>query len=570
MILERVSIPVCFDLSFLRVRWSDHLLVKDKGKILGEGVVYGGDWKKAEKLARQMADMRFGADRRSLPVCEQVFITNQRSGIRDQVSEIIKRKSNLKLKVGKNVIKDIKVIEFIRHELKFPNEIRIDANQGYSLKQLQYLIPTLKEYGIVYVEEPVRVKDLPAAIDLLHRYGLKIILDESLFSPVIPARFAGAAARRAEEPESIQMIDAINIKLSRIGDIKEALQLIKLAKQHGMKVVIGCSEELERGMDAIYALGRKAKKLDVLLEVEGFGPLRLAPFARRRNKLSIPRWVSKVENFLLIVNHRLSLVFFDLWWGVARIPVLLLKLSKKLSSLSLRLVELTGKYPGRMHPKHLVPDVEPQYLKWLSINDSVLDIGCGNGQHTLKAAAKVKRAVGFDTDAKQLQLARIAAKNKKLDNVEFRKLSAESKLPFTDSEFSAVLFFGVLEHLDDREGVIREVYRVLKTGGKLLLGVPHEQTSWKRLQMRFGIPHYTDPDHRIEYSQDEIKRFLTDRGFTISNIETTAYDTPWAGVIDLVGGISLRWYRRLLLRKQELARKFPEETISFFIIANKG
>ena len=57
MKIEKVSIPVDFDLSFLKIRWSDHIFVKDRGKVLGEGVVYGGDWVKAERLARQMAGM---------------------------------------------------------------------------------------------------------------------------------------------------------------------------------------------------------------------------------------------------------------------------------------------------------------------------------------------------------------------------------------------------------------------------------------------------------------------------------------------------------------------------------
>src|SRR3972149_4010555 len=109
-LIEKVSIPVDFDLSFLKIRWSDHIFVKDRGKVLGEGVVYGGDWAKAERLARQMAEMKFGEDKGDLRVCEQVFITNKISDIRGQISEIVKRGSNLKLKVGKDVMEDIKVI----------------------------------------------------------------------------------------------------------------------------------------------------------------------------------------------------------------------------------------------------------------------------------------------------------------------------------------------------------------------------------------------------------------------------------------------------------------------------
>lgn len=562
MKFERVSIPVCFDLSFLRIRWSDRVLAKDGNKIVGEGVVYGGNWAKAEKLSRQMADMKFGTKRRNLKVCEQIFLQKtkskkQKAELKKEIEAIKNRGSNLKVKVGRNVIQDIKVIKFIRQELKFPNQIRIDANQGYSLKQLQYLIPTLKQLGIVYIEEPVKVKDLQTASELLHRYGLKIILDESLNDPDV--------LRTVLRVGGLSFSDVINIKLSRIGDINDALGLIKLSKKKNIKVVIGCSEELERGMEAIYALGHEAKRLGILLEVEGYGPLRL----RRSAPLRIPRFASRVENILLIFKHKAKKIMFDLWWNLARIPIVLLKQSKKLSSLSLRLVELTGKYPGRMHPKHLVADVEPQYMRLLSKDDLVLDIGCGNGQHALKIAANVLRVVGFDTDIEQLALGTASARDKKIDNVEFRNLSAETKLPFGDGEFSAVLFLGVLEHLDNREEIIREANRVLKVGGKLLLGVPNEETSWKRLQMKFGISHYTDPDHRLEYSREGIKRFLSDHGFSISKIETTAFDTPWAGVIDLIGGISLPLYKYFLLRKQKMAKKLPDETISFFILAEK-
>ena len=50
--IKYLSIPVNFDLSFFKIRWSDHVLISDGGKAIGEGVVYGGDWDKAEKLKR--------------------------------------------------------------------------------------------------------------------------------------------------------------------------------------------------------------------------------------------------------------------------------------------------------------------------------------------------------------------------------------------------------------------------------------------------------------------------------------------------------------------------------------
>lgn len=563
--IEKLSIPVDFNLSFLKIRWSDHLFVKDGGKIVGEGVVYGDDWGKAEKLARQMAEMNFRAKRNGLLVCEQLFI-NHKSYIINQIQQIRDRGSNLKVKVGRNVIDDIKVINFIRNNLKFPGQIRIDANQGYSLKQLQYLIPTLKEAGIEYVEEPVRVKDLAAASEMLRRYGMKIILDESLNT-------LRSDLSVRQDRTFLDYIDAINLKLSRIGDINESLLLIKLAKKHNLKGVIGCSEELDRGMEAIYKLGHEARKAGVLLEVEGFGPLRLAsseasPLRLQNKSIPVPRWFNRLENLIIIIGHKVRQARFGIYWLILRFVVLIIKKSKLISSLSLHLVKWTGKSSQKIHPKHLIfQKYPPEFLKYLAANDSVLDVGCGNGQNSLLAAGKVKQVIGFDIDKTQLKIAGVEAEKRELANVRFDCVSAEEKLPFKQNQFDKVIFLGVLEHLSNRENILKEIKRVMKPGGKLLLGIPNEMTGWKKLQMSVGIQHFTDPDHELEFTKRSISDLLVKTGFKVLSIDPTAFDTPWAGLIDVVGGISLNFYQKLLFWKWNEVKKNPEESISFFIVA---
>ena len=558
--VEKLSIPVDFDLSFLKIRWSDHLFIKDGGKIMGEGVVYGGDWDKAERLARQMAKMKFGAERNGLPVCEQVFVLRKKEEGRrkKEIEEIINRGSNLKLKVGRNVIDDINIIKFIRNNLKFPNQIRIDANQGYSLKQLQYLIPTLKEAGIEYVEEPVKVKDLSTASEMLHRYGLKIIVDESLNT-----LRSDLSVRQGRT--FLDYIDAINLKLSRIGDINESLELIKLAKKYNKKIVIGCSEELDRGMRAIYALGYEAKKAGVLLEVEGFGPLRL-----QHKSSPVPRWLNRLENLSIIIGHRVRQQMFAAYWFILKFIVLIIKKSKLISSLSLHLVKLTGKSNQKIHPKHLIfKKYPPEFLKYLKPNDLVLDVGCGNGQNSLLAAGKAKQVIGFDIDKAQLKIAGVDAVRRGLKNVRFDQVSAEDKFPYQSNSFDKIIFLGVLEHLSKRENILQEIKRIMKPGGKLLLGIPNEMTGWKKLQMSVGIQHFTDPDHELEFTKLTISELLAKTGFKIYAIEPTAYDTPWAGFIDVIGGLSLNVYQKLLFWKWSMAKDHPEESISFFIVAGK-
>src|SRR5215471_7094599 len=107
----------------------------------------------------------------------------------------------------------------------------------------------------------------------------------------------------------------------------------------------------------------------------------------------------------------------------------------------------------------------------LKNGDAVLDVGCGTG--TLAIAAK--RRVGpvgrvFGIDASPEMIARANKKAQKADvEVVFKNAVAEA-LPFSDGQFDAVLNTLMLHHLPrkPRAACVREMFRVLKPGGRLL------------------------------------------------------------------------------------------------------
>ncbi|GAI46262.1 unnamed protein product, partial [marine sediment metagenome] len=80
-----------------------------------------------------------------------------------------------------------------------------------------------------------------------------------------------------------------------------------------------------------------------------------------------------------------------------------------------------------------------------------------------------------------------------------------------------------------------------------------------------GINYYTDPDHKIEYSLTEVKKLFSRADFRIISLRSIVYDTPWVGFIDLIGGIALRLYKRLSLRKKEKVKNNLNESIGFRI-----
>src|SRR3984893_16666169 len=126
-------------------------------------------------------------------------------------------------------------------------------------------------------------------------------------------------------------------------------------------------------------------------------------------------------------------------------------LNRRGKSVGVRLVKYTGKSPHFIHPKQLGETPGPH---WDGAHpepaDLVLDVGCANGAHTLKAAARAKRVVGMDYDIGQLRVAADTARRRGLDNVHVFAWDLTQPFPFPEGAFDAVLFLDVIEHLDAR------------------------------------------------------------------------------------------------------------------------
>jgi 2-polyprenyl-3-methyl-5-hydroxy-6-metoxy-1,4-benzoquinol methylase len=129
-------------------------------------------------------------------------------------------------------------------------------------------------------------------------------------------------------------------------------------------------------------------------------------------------------------------------------------------AVGVRLVRYTGKSPHFIHPKHLVETPgHDWYAAHLDAGDIVLDVGCANGAHTLKAAAQVKRIVGMDYDVQQLRVAAATARRRGFGNLSLFAWDLTRPFPFGDDTFDAVLFLDVIEHLEARQPVLREIRR---------------------------------------------------------------------------------------------------------------
>ena len=117
----------------------------------------------------------------------------------------------------------------------------------------------------------------------------------------------------------------------------------------------------------------------------------------------------------------------------------------------------------------------PVAFSHLKRGSVVLDLGSGAGKDVFAAAVKVGpagKAIGVDMTPEMLKLARKNAKilreHTGLDNVEFRKGQIE-KLPVDDASVDVVISNCVINLSPDKPQVFREIHRVLRPGGKMVV-----------------------------------------------------------------------------------------------------
>ena len=111
----------------------------------------------------------------------------------------------------------------------------------------------------------------------------------------------------------------------------------------------------------------------------------------------------------------------------------------------------------------------------------VLNVGCGAGQQTKKMIE-----AGFNVISTDLDIILLKEAQKITNNI---VLADAEHLPFKESVFDYVVCMDVLEHLNDDNKCIVDIYDVIKSSGKFILSVP-----------MLNYPFVYDPINRIRTS----------------------------------------------------------------------
>jgi SAM-dependent methyltransferase len=102
-------------------------------------------------------------------------------------------------------------------------------------------------------------------------------------------------------------------------------------------------------------------------------------------------------------------------------------------------------------------------------NRDVLDVGCNTGYGTVRFVPVARRVVGVDVSPGAVDAARRRAVDGRPEFV----LTSGLVLPFADASFDLVSSFQVLEHVSDALAYLREIARVTRPGGEVILATPN-------------------------------------------------------------------------------------------------
>ncbi len=139
-----------------------------------------------------------------------------------------------KIKLG--TADDVAIIENLRQHTDAL--FRVDANGAWTVEETLQNALAFQSLGVEFIEQPLAQENLKGMKEVFKKSVLPIIADESC--QVV-----------TDVKKCHQHFHGINIKLMKCGGITPALQMIREAKQLGMKVMLGCMTETSIGISAI-------------------------------------------------------------------------------------------------------------------------------------------------------------------------------------------------------------------------------------------------------------------------------------------------------------------------------
>ena len=196
------------------------------------------------------------------------------------------------------------------------------------------------------------------------------------------------------------------------------------------------------------------------------------------------------------------------------------KLSKLLQNRLEKALSSVGDMALKRRARRIVEELE------LKNGDHILDIGCGNGYYLslLNRLGFKFKLTGVDNDKRGLLDAKRFISDSRVKLI----FASAEKLPLKDESFDKIIISEVIEHVQDDRVVLKEIKRVLKRGGLLLLTTCNinypflwDPINWIlqhifKTHIKRGFWSGIWNQHLRMYNQKDLEKLIKDVNFKIS------------------------------------------------------
>lgn len=147
-----------------------------------------------------------------------------------------------------------------------------------------------------------------------------------------------------------------------------------------------------------------------------------------------------------------------------------------------------------------------------------LDVGCGPGSF-ISMLDPSKTSVGLDIDQGQIDYAN---QHYGKDQHSFVRQKAGDPFPFDDHSFDVITIIELVEHitLEEASQMMKEVFRVLRPGGRVIISTPNYHSLWPLLEFlvnRISEVSYEE-QHITHFTKRRLKAFVEKSGLVIDRV----------------------------------------------------
>ncbi len=217
----------------------------------------------ARKLRISLVDYLGGPVRRQIGVAGSLGFMAPRAAKKKVRSLVDDGVTTIKVKIGRSIDEDVDLVRAVREEVGPDVDLRLDANQAYSVDSAVQKLRKLERFAPVLFEQPVASDEIEAMASIAKAIDTPLMADEPIQNAKDVVDYATSDAA-----------ELVKVKVNKCGGIRKTQLLCETARLFGMRVVIGSGHESSIGVAAEAALALTNSNFDPVGEMNGNQRLR--------------------------------------------------------------------------------------------------------------------------------------------------------------------------------------------------------------------------------------------------------------------------------------------------------